>query len=188
MGASVPIDLGALQFPFAGKELLRFMEAYDRVATMGVMVEDDSRGRVSRGPGGRPIVHYWLGRGERERLRRGVEILSRVFLAGGATDVITGVHGHRRIQGPADLARLRASLPAAGDFAMMAFHPVGTCRMARSEKGGVVSTDHEVFGVRDLFVTDGSVVPTAPAVNPQVTIMALATRAADRIASRLAAS
>lgn len=113
--------------------------------------------------------------------------MARVFLAAGASEVFTGVHGHERVRGPADLARLRGSLPGAGDFVMMAFHPLGTCRMGRTPDEGVVSPSCEVFGVRDLYVVDGSVLPGAPAVNPQVTIMALATLAADRLADGLAA-
>ena len=188
MGAAVPIDLAALQFPLAGDELVRVLDRYDGVATMGVMIEDASRGSVRAGPGGKPIASYWLGREERERLRRGVEIMSRIFLAAGAREIFTGVHGHRRIDGPDGLAKLRGALPAAGDFVMMAFHPLGTCRMARSPEEGVVSPEHEVFGTKDLFVVDGSVVPSAPAVNPQETIMALAARAGEHLARRLEAA
>jgi len=39
--------------------------------------------------------------------------------------------------------------------------------------------------VRPLFVCDGSILPTALGVNPQETIMALATVFAGRIAARL---
>jgi choline dehydrogenase-like flavoprotein len=49
----------------------------------------------------------------------------------------------------------------------------------------VVSPDLAVYGVPGLYVMDGSVVPTSPAVNPQMTIMALAARAAERLARRL---
>jgi cholesterol oxidase len=56
--------------------------------------------------------------------------------------------------------------------------------MAKSPKYGVVDENHETFGVKNLFVVDGSVVPTAIGVNPQVTIMALAERAAEKIAER----
>ena len=57
--------------------------------------------------------------------------------------------------------------------------------MARSAKEGVVSSTHEVFGVPGLHVVDGSSVPSSVAVNPQVTIMAMATRAADLLAEKL---
>ena len=57
--------------------------------------------------------------------------------------------------------------------------------MGVDPKKSVISPDHEVHGVDALYVTDGSAVPSSLGVNPQVTIMALATRAADRIASRL---
>ena len=42
----------------------------------------------------------------------------------------------------------------------------------------VVGADHQVHDTPGCYVVDGSVVPSSPAVNPQVTIMALATRAA----------
>ncbi len=185
LGASAPIDLGAAQFFIVGKKLVEIMEAYDRVASFGVMVEDASVGRVLPGPNGRPTVLYWLGRRERERLLRGVEILCRIYLAAGAREVYPALHGHRVIRDPADLARLATSRPAAADWLLSAFHPLGTCRIAASKKQGVVSTDHEVFGVHGLYVADGSVVPTSIGVNPQETIMALATRAAERLAEKL---
>ncbi|MBV8984981.1 MAG: hypothetical protein JO248_11140, partial [Acidimicrobiia bacterium] len=70
-------------------------------------------------------------------------------------------------------------------YLLTAFHPLGTCRMATHPGGGVVSPNHEVFGIPGLYIADGSVVPSSVAVNPQVTIMALATRAADLLADRL---
>ena len=86
---------------------------------------------------------------------------------------------------PADLDRMARARTRAADFLLTAFHPLGTCRMGRSAERGVVSPDHEVFGLPGLYLADGSVVPSSVAVNPQVTIMALATRAADLLAERL---
>ncbi|HEY3355811.1 MAG TPA: GMC family oxidoreductase [Polyangia bacterium] len=185
MGASTPIDMAGAVFELVGDKLMEVMADYDRVCTFGVMVEDGPNGRVRPGPGGRPLCTYWLGRAERERLLRGAAMLARIYFAAGAREVYTGIRGHGVLTGPADVARLGAAWPAASDFTLASFHPLGTCRMATSPRTGVVSPEHEVFGVPDLFVVDGSVVPTSVAVNPQVTIMALATRAAAALAARL---
>ena len=114
-----------------------------------------------------------------------VERLKAQLQAFMAREVYPAVHGHRVIRDARDLARLRGSLPAASDWLLSAFHPLGTCRMATSADRGVVSPDHEVFGAPGLYVADGSVVPSSVGVNPQETIMAMATRAADRIGMRL---
>jgi len=185
LGASAPIDIGAAQFAAIGDPLMYLMEHYDRIASFGVMIEDDSLGSVRRGGGGRPLIFYWMGHKERARLARGAAILSRIFLAAGAREVYPSIHGHRRVASATDLERLERSLPAANDFTLMGFHPLGTCRMAKSARRGVVDTDHEVFGRPGLFIADGSVVPSSVAVNPQITIMAMATRAAERIAQKL---
>jgi choline dehydrogenase-like flavoprotein len=47
----------------------------------------------------------------------------------------------------------------------------------------VCDPDLAVRGVAGLHVADGSVLPSSPQVNPQVTIMALATRLADHLAA-----
>ena len=70
------------------------------------------------------------------------------------------------------------------DFNLLGSHPLGTCRMGPHPEKAVVDFDHRVFGTDNLFVVDGSAVPTSLGVNPQVTIMALATRAAERLAQR----
>jgi choline dehydrogenase-like flavoprotein len=60
-------------------------------------------------------------------------------------------------------------------------HLVGGCRMGVSEQTGVVDADLRTFAVPNVFVTDGSVLPTQGSANPALTIMALAARAADRM-------
>jgi len=185
MGASAPIDMAASQFNFVGRQLMDVMGAYDRVASFGVMVSDRSKGRVRLGPGGKPLVLYWFGRRERDLMQRGMAMVSRVFLAAGAREVYPALHGHRVLRNADDLERMERAHTAAADYLLTAFHPLGTCRMGVSPADGVVSPSHEVFGVPGLYVADGSVVPSSVAVNPQVTIMALATRAADLLADRL---
>ena len=63
-------------------------------------------------------------------------------------------------------------------------HLVGGCRMGTDERTGVVDAELRSFAVPNLFVVDGSVLPTQGAANPALTIMALAARAADCIVRR----
>jgi choline dehydrogenase-like flavoprotein len=149
------------------------------------MIEDSSRGRVRPGPGGRPLITYWLNDHDVARLKRGVEILSRVFFAGGARRVIPVVNGFDTLSDVADLERFRRAKVTARDFEITAYHPLGTARMGGDPRSSVVGPDLEVHDVPGLFVMDGSVVPSSPAVNPQMTIMALATRASQRLAEKL---
>ncbi len=62
-------------------------------------------------------------------------------------------------------------------------HLVGGCRMGEAPETSVVDADHRAWGVPNLFVCDGSVMPTQGAANPALTIMALASRLGERLAS-----
>ncbi|HEY2805328.1 MAG TPA: GMC family oxidoreductase [Gemmatimonadales bacterium] len=60
-------------------------------------------------------------------------------------------------------------------------HHVGSCRMADTPNGGVVSPDGEVFGYPGLYVSDGAAIPSSLAVNTSLTILANAERIAAGI-------
>jgi cholesterol oxidase len=66
----------------------------------------------------------------------------------------------------------------------LTYHPLGGCAMADSPETGVVSARGEVFGYPNLYVADGSIVPTAIGRNPSYTIAALAELIAEGILSR----
>jgi cholesterol oxidase len=55
-------------------------------------------------------------------------------------------------------------------------HVLGGCRIGSSPADGVVDVRHEVFGHPGLYVCDGSVIPGNLALNPSLTITALAER------------
>ena len=63
-------------------------------------------------------------------------------------------------------------------------HLVGGCRMGSDAESSVIDSDHRVWDVPNLFVCDGSVMPTQGSANPALTIMALASRLAERLAAQ----
>ncbi|MGZ4482450.1 MAG: GMC family oxidoreductase, partial [Gaiellales bacterium] len=62
-------------------------------------------------------------------------------------------------------------------------HLIGGCRIGGSPDSSVCDSDHRVWGVPNLFIADGSAMPTQGAANPALTIMAAASRLAERLTS-----
>ncbi len=65
------------------------------------------------------------------------------------------------------------------------FHHIGTTRMHRDERKGVVDENCRVHGLSNLYVAGSSVFPTAGQANPTLTLIALALRLGDRITEQL---
>lgn len=184
-GIFAPPDLTALTMTLFGRTFVETMEAYDRLSCFGFMMEDSSHGSVRPGPDGRPLIRYDLNDHDTARLKRGIDLLAQVYFASDAERIITPVRGFEIINNLDDLARLRRTRLSPADFELSAYHPLGTARMGVDPKSSVVDQDLQAHDLPGLYICDGSVLPTSPAVNPQETIMALSSRAAQRLATRL---
>jgi choline dehydrogenase-like flavoprotein len=166
--------------PFVGRKLIEFMKRYSHMTSFGMMIGDESEGRLIWLPVFGYAYYYALTHGDVRRLQKGIAFLARVFLKGGAKRVYTLIRGIE-FGTLEEVDRFEATKLHPSDMDVMAFHPLGTCRMANSARDGVCDPNHEVFGVPRLYVCDGSVIPTSLGVNPQLTIMAFATRLAARL-------
>jgi len=58
-------------------------------------------------------------------------------------------------------------------------HIIGTCVMGTDAENSVVNKNGQSFDIPNLYIADNSIFPSALAVNPALTIMALALRTAD---------
>lgn len=72
-----------------------------------------------------------------------------------------------------------------GSYLGMAIHEMGTARMGRDPKTSVLNANNQVWGVPNVFVTDGAAMVSASCVNPSLTYMALTARAANFAVSEL---
>jgi choline dehydrogenase-like flavoprotein len=181
-----PPSYAAASLPLQGEDHARAMRSYRHLAQMGLMVSDSSRGRVrdlagrdlaggrlGRGRMGRPLITYDLDERDLARFRSGIGYMRELLQAAGAREVYLPL--------PEGIPpeRVRAK-----DLRLMAFHPLGTARADVDPARGVVDSNLQLHGVEGLYVADGSVVPSALGVNPQITIMALATRLAYHLLER----
>jgi choline dehydrogenase-like flavoprotein len=183
-GASVPLEMSMTMTPLIGPELVRLAESFDHVASFGFMIEDTSRGTV-RAVRGQPVISYWLTEQDVSHIKRGLDVLAQIFFAAGARRVHFPVHGFEVLGSTADLDAFRRATLRPWDLDLSAYHPLGTARMGTDPASSVIGPDHQVHDTPGLYVVDGAAVPTALGVNPQITIMALATRAAEQIAAAL---
>ncbi|HVK85120.1 MAG TPA: GMC family oxidoreductase [Kofleriaceae bacterium] len=183
-GAMVPLEMTMTMTQLIGPELIRLAESFDRVASFGFMVEDSSRGKVTE-VRGQPVIQYWLTDEDVAHIKRGMDVLAQVFFAAGARRVHTPIAGFDVLTSPRDLVALRRATIKPWDLDLSAYHPLGTARMGRDPATSVIAPDHQVHDTQGLYVVDGAAVPSSLGVNPQVTIMALATRAAEKIAAAL---
>jgi choline dehydrogenase-like flavoprotein len=181
-GIAGPPDHLAFSTPRGGREHRELMLAAERTSMFGVMVSDESRGRV-RGVFGRPQVRYDLVDRDVAAFKRGIETLTEIYWAAGARQVVAPIAGVPTLR-EGDSGPLQRHPIAARDLYLMAFHPLGSARAGADPRRAVVDGDLRVHGVEGLYVADGSVVPSSLGVNPQITIMALATRLGYHLAGR----
>ena len=178
-GAAGPPDYAAMTFPFAGEKHRELMLQFRNIAQFGLMVSDLSRGFV-RERAGRVEIRYDLNEDDTQTFKRGIERLCELFVAAGARAIYPPVAGVPEIVG-GDLDPLRRTEVNARDLVLMAFHPLGTARADARPDHGVVTGDLRLHEMENVWVSDASVIPSSIGVNPQITIMALATRLAYQL-------
>ncbi len=181
-GISMPPDLGSAVVPFVGPRLAHYIKRYPHMTSFAFMISDTSEGRMVRLPFLGHRFLYSLSELDARRIRRAITFLARLFLNNGALRVYAMVSSRNNVfTSLQDVDCFeRTELPP-GAIESMAFHPLGTCRMARTPDLGVCDAHQQVFGAPGLYVCDGSVVPTPLGVNPQETIMGLATRLGEHL-------
>ena len=185
--------LFALSIPWVGgKQHKDFMkEYYSRSSASIVLLRERSSGRVAIDRDGYATVSYDLEERDRKTLVLGMEETARILAAAGATGVWTTHNsqvfagdGKRRITS-SDIDAFAVSLRKEGvrynRMMLYSAHLMGSCRMSADPALGPTSPSGELHAVKNLFVGDACVFPTTPAVNPMVTIMAMARRTAESI-------
>jgi choline dehydrogenase-like flavoprotein len=156
--------------------------AIPHLAVFGGLIHDDPGGRVLHA-GGRRVMTYRMSRRDSAAISRVLSLAAETFFAAGAREVYLPVLG----LAPCDADHFRAldldRLPRRR-LECSSQHPLGTARMGNSPEHSVVDPDGASWELEDLFVADGSVMPTSLGVNPQETVMAMATRIAWKLRER----
>jgi len=149
--------------------------------------DDVVGGRVALRPSGAPVLDYPVPPKLWSMFRFAQKRLAEMQLASGAKKVAT-LHDDPVMMEPGkggvDEARIDAARWELGSVPVFTAHLMGGCAMGDDPKSSVVrSTDLRHHTLKNLYVIDGSVLPTSLGVNPQESIYGLSRLMATRLAA-----
>ncbi|MGB0589639.1 MAG: GMC family oxidoreductase N-terminal domain-containing protein [Myxococcota bacterium] len=163
---------------------LPFMGVLIALHVDGLLPGDDG-GTVTLREQGRVKLDYPIRPALAEGFRASHEVMARIALAAGAQSVNSTHHPLVTVRSEGDLPLLQSARYGALEHAIFSAHQMGGCAMGSDPKTSVVRSDLRHHRLANLFIVDGSVLPTALGVNPSETIYAIAHRAREAVAAAL---
>jgi choline dehydrogenase-like flavoprotein len=191
---NAPTHPGMLAFatPWtSGRQHKRVMQQSEHTANIIVITRDRHSGRITLDRAGRPVVHYALHPYDARHMMKGIQEAVRIHVAAGARSVHTAQSTRPTYRPDTDggLDDFLKNVERLGlrphDFPVFSAHQMSSARIAGSAKQGVADPNGETYGVKRLFLADGSVLPTCSGVNPMLTILGTAHYLTQRIKARL---
>jgi choline dehydrogenase-like flavoprotein len=151
-----------------------------RMSVYYAAITSEGRGVVRSLPGLRdPLVTYRLTVRDRDMLRSGLGRLALLMLEAGAREVYPSFRGAPRVRSRADLATMQDRF-AASRAGVMTVHLCSTVPLGEDRSRCAADSFGRVHGTSNVWVNDAALLPSAPGVNPQATVMAFAIRNARR--------
>lgn len=182
-GIGAPPVLTSMVIPSFGESHHRMMDQWEHFNVHYVMIKDRSQGRVRVTSGGAMAIDYHLHERDKQSLREGMKLSARLYFAAGAKQVCLNHVDLPILHKPEDIAQIDRLRIEANRMALFAPHQMGSCRMGVDARHSVTNSFGKVHGMENLYIADASLFPTSLGHNPQLTIMALATRNAEFLLS-----
>jgi len=167
------LALGLIDHSKNGADL---SQEWPHFANYYAMIAGEGRGTVRTLPGYLdPLVRYALTESDRILLADGLRKLSTLLFEAGGNMLLPAIPNLQPLLKPDDINRLpkALSIDASG---LMTIHLFSSCPMGEDQSKCAVNSFGQVHGHKNLFVSDASILCSAPGVNPQGTLMALARR------------
>jgi choline dehydrogenase-like flavoprotein len=183
---AMPPGVFAASMPGWFEDHFDHMRRYTHYAVAGALVGTQPVGRVREPRLARKLrspLDFELPLSDLRKLRSGVKEACRIWLEAGALRVLPATQAGLAFTHQDQLDRLDELVVEAEDLSFGSAHPQGGNPMSDDLRIGAIDSRFRVHGFGNLRVVDASVFPTSARVNPQLTIMALADVAAQRMLS-----
>ncbi len=190
--APVHPGLAAATFPWeSGASHKRMMSNLPNMTNIIALTRDLHGGHITLNTRGEPVLHYKLHPFDAAHMLKGLIESLRVHIAAGSKEV-SSPHNRQMIYRPADggslddyLTQVEARGLHTNAYSMFSAHQMSSCRIGGDSATGALDPSGQTYEVRNLYVADGSVLPTASGVNPMVSIMAAVHFLAQRMKSQM---
>jgi hypothetical protein len=187
--AQYATGLGASAIPFTGGEAhKRFLSRFANASTFIGLLRDHGHGRITVDAAGAAVPEYSLtDELDVRNTRKAIEVQARLHAAAGALEIYALADGLPSWRWGEDLEAFISSSQAipfrAGGYKLFSAHQMGTCRMGADAESSVAGPWGELHTTPGVWIGDGSAFPTSSGTNPMISIMALAHRTAEAVAS-----
>ena len=174
----------------SGRQHKRAMQDFEHIANNIILTRDVHAGEIKLKKNLQPTVHYVLHPYDARHLMHGLLEGLKIHHAAGATEIISPHSANIRYREGEDsfeafLGRVKNEGFRGNSHALFSAHQMSACRIAGDAQLGAVKPNGETYEIKNLYVADGSVFPTAVGVNPMVSILGVAHLIAQGIKNRL---
>ncbi len=146
----------AMLFNASGREHQQIMKQYRYMTCAEVALRDENAGEISVDKKGHLVIKKSFTDQDMRRRKDGTGALKDILAASGAKRVIESPY-------------------------YFGLHLMGGARMGLDTQNAVVAPDFRLFGEKNVYVCDSSLIPNAPGINPGLTIMALSHRLSEEL-------
>jgi choline dehydrogenase-like flavoprotein len=170
-----------------GESHKRTLTRLPHIAPFVSVARDHGAGRVVIDEHGRARTRWSFSDELDARMfRRAIAELAKLHRAAGATEILTffqrpALSWREGENFEAFLAEIERASLAPNDIAAFSAHQMGSCRMGSDPADSVADGRGQLHDTSGVWIGDASAFPTAPGVNPMISIMALAHRTAANI-------
>ena len=146
----------AMLLPGFGKNHLLNMKSYRYMASMEVAIRDSSKGSITLDKNGDIKIQKKLTPSDWKKAKEGLLLVKEFF----------------------ESVKAKKIIPCMQKFGL---HLMGGCAIGTNPEHSVVNPNFQVHHHSNIFIADSSIFPSAPGINPSLTIMALSHKAAQKI-------
>lgn len=151
-----PIAVGML-FNCYGKQHQELMMKYRYMACIEIAVRDEPEGgEITVDKKGNLVVKKDLTEQDLRRRDAGREVIDNILSTAGAKQIIHSPF-------------------------FFGLHLMGGCRIGVDESKSVVNPEFQVHGLKNIYIADSSIFPSAPGINPALSIMAFSWKLSDEL-------